>query len=402
MFQTKAFLDEIKALDKSLLKNAPAMESIDFETYQILCDKIWLDPMKSLIEENLEAIKKELPDVQKSIQKTYKSYISPLFSTYLSQLTYDDFPYEVSEKDYKALIQKIKKAKTPDQIHEVAEEFRKGHIIEGKQYTFRKLFRPYHPIFYFLQDIEKTVDLTFNVNAKRVVNGLCPYLLFPQNKNTKELQFALAFSAGVAMVELMNMRDVKKAGKWSIEYSTDAGEKANAELLFRANEWIRAFEFLQACELSPNQAKQSLTEIPLYLIGIPLSNKLIPAMHAALVRHFHGEKAAPEIQTKTNIKISGEDNLDVLIEAYAKSCKATFKEKLAAAPENVQEKSISMDKKIQDDPTMKLALRTIQEETGAKVAESQQVNDLFWETYAPLELRPTRVQKEKEKKPNKK
>jgi hypothetical protein len=61
-----------------------------------------------------------------------------------------------------------------------------------------------------------------------------------------------------------------------------------------------------------------------------------------------------------------------------------------------------MDKKIQDDPTMKLALRTIQEETGAKVAESQQVNDLFWETYAPLELRPTRVQKEKEKKPNKK
>ncbi|MDQ3232810.1 MAG: hypothetical protein M3Q07_13415 [Pseudobdellovibrionaceae bacterium] len=399
MFKVKSFVDDIKALDKKLMKILPDNTSSNFEIYQEICNESWIKPIKELAETNRQAIEKDFDAAHQHIQKSYKNYISPLFAAYLSQLTYDTFPYpyHIPEKAYKAFIQKIRRAKTPDKMQEAIENFRKTQLEPSKEYMFRKLFRPYHPIHYLLEEIESAIDNTFVVDAERVIFGLCPYLRFPQNKNTKELQFALGFSAGISMLELMRIDEVTKINKWTIQYSTEK-EKVKVQLLFKASEWIRAFTYLQSCQLIQKQARQSLTEIPQYMIEIAMSYKFIPAMYSALAEHFHGDRAAPAVKnTKTTITVTGNNDLNALIDTYQDVHNSLFQEKLAALPETVRDRALLMAKKVLEDPTLKVSIRTIKETADVqKVTAAQEINDLFWNVYKPLEQRPTRREKEKE------
>lgn len=378
----KDFMDKVKELD-STLKRLTQSENDPSEARETAIRSFWLKPLHSLIRDNVDFVKSNMAEIRKQEKRLHARFICPLFTAYIQSLTFKKFPYTVREEDYKKLLRSINSSESAEDIQAIADKFKHDHIDWKHNYTFKKIFRPHHPLHYMLAELEVT-----EVNSDRVIAGLNPYITFPQNKTTKDLQFALAMAAGLPVQKLMSISIAIPKPEWNIDYVTDSQEKGTLQLLHDPDKWHRAFEFLRACETTKAQASQAFSDVPLFMIGLPLPYKEIPDLHAALCKHFHKTE-----EDSTSFKVSGSNNLQDLIDQYNSSTTQELQKEMASLPEiaSVMEKVIA-------EPGFKVTVSSIRELPGTASPRitrpvAEKIDAALERIYGPLERRPSRREK---------
>lgn len=378
---TKDFVKKIRELDKYISKHSKKTD-LTYETLESDAKQYWLKPIQELVDSNRNFIVSNLPEIRKYMTTSHRKFISPLFDFYINNVRYNSFPFDnIKEYRFKKLIRSIKELHRADEMQTYIDDFRT--FIEHKdRYMFKKLFRPHHPLYYILNDIEASTA-SIEVEAQRTIQGLNPFLSFPQNKNTKDLQFALALAAGIPVQKLMSLKQVEPAGTWSIRFIDEEDEEGDLTLVYDSEKWARAFKYLKSCNTTKAQASQALSDVPLYMLGWALSYKQIPDFHQALIHHFHKEN-----ESLPAFIVKGEADLSAIISQYTQNTDQLLQE----AEKNHPGIRAVVDE-VAGNPEVKVTVLAIRDLLKVNQVTAQSINDSLNSIFAPLERRPSRSEK---------
>lgn len=351
--------------------------SIENPNYIPLCKKSWLKDLQAYIDNNKDEISEDVDSFKAAVKKRFKS-ISPMFKAFVASMKYQEFPYQVSQKEYAAFLKRLTSARTPAAAEEAVKQF----CAEDRYFLDTKL-RPYHPVWYMLLEIEKT---HFDIDTQNLIASIYPYILFPQNKTRASLLCALSVTSGMTISSLLEIDSVKKYDTFVVKV-TSADKENFRPVLCKADHFIRAVDFMLAQNYSKGRLSRISAENNAIVIGFPISLHHSPALHKALCGHFFAgsqdsqnaffEKYNLTISTKAEFNIRGTADLALIIDGVVNSREAKLAQILQNADEKMRTALHKVHSHFVQHPTEKVGITTIRGIHPCSPNYATKINDLI-------------------------
>ncbi len=372
MLSPNAFIENVKKIDDDFLLVCPDIQDPDFIS---LSKKIWIKTLQTLVDDNKEAISNEIDSFKKAVQKSFKS-LSPLFKSFVAtKLKYEDFPYQLTPKEFDAFVKKLKSAKTPAAAEEIVKDFYSSYETNDT-YFIKANLRPYHPVVYMLNELERTY---FEVETSALISSINRYIMFPQNKTRADLLCALAVASGMSVGAISQIESVKVFEDFSVKI-TAAGSTSVRPLLCRANHFKRAVDFMIAQNYSAWRPNTMSADNNKEVIGIRMALHHTPALHKALCGYFFSnaiEKFDLTIESKADFKLHGPSDLDKIIEDIERK----RMDHIAATIEKSEDRMKTAIKTVLDyveqNPTFKVGITSIRSIHPCSPNYATEINNLI-------------------------
>lgn len=331
MLSPKTFMEDIRQIDERFSAMGLPIEDPEYISF---CKKFWIKDLQAYIDHNKGEISEDVESFKKEVRRSQKSP-SPMFKSFVATMKYQDFPYQITQKEFASFVKKLTSAKTPVAAEDVVKQF----SAEDRYFLDTKL-RPHHPAWYMLLDVEKT---HFDIETQSLISSIQPYILFPQNKTRASLLCALSVASGVTITALNEIESARKYDDFLVKVTT-AGSTLIRPVLCKADHFIRAIDFMLAQEYSKGRLSRITAENNAEVIGFRISLHHTPALHKALCGHFFArpvdnqkaffEKYEMTSSSKAEFSIRGPSDLDQIIEGFIRK----REEKLAQILQNSDEK----------------------------------------------------------------
>lgn len=351
MIRSNKFIADIKKIDAeayaSLMLNEEALQALDYKAVEGFFKTQW----KPRLENYLQSIKpsaKELERLLESVVKTYGApYFSPLYRSYFKNTQFSDtdqnaanFSYSSwSKKDYDTLLNELNSSKTHEEIEETILQYQsRENVADGSFYHINTRFRPRHPVYYMLLNIQNS-QKTLHLDVDKLIPRLNDHIVGIKNKNIQSYMLALSIASGLKAEIIAprketqetpayrGIRDINKTGTYTITYKID-GDKNKKEhtafLLCRSADFFDAMQFVRSIEYNDNPLKHPRSETieDLGLDSGEFSYRALEATHAAICEYFFANtKSYIEYRehykvpkTKYSFEIIGNSNLTKILQ----------------------------------------------------------------------------------------